>query len=239
VDDGRDRAPHAGGKRDCCVARGTRRAGPFGPRLSVHLLDLQPAGPSHRARPLPQLGWATRSTTPSLSRSGLGCRPSCSTPEVADAQRTVDGDLRLDRGVLRPDPEAQRRRPRHRHGPGAELRCESARLQPRLLVEAYGACRVGELAASALQEEVREWAVDGGAWNLRAEAFLWVRRPARSPSCPSKSLTAHAVGIQAILSPSAAGVDDVLAVFVQHIALGTVEPTLTEEWHTLADVKTR
>lgn len=38
------------------------------------------------------------------------------------------------------------------------------------------------------------------------------------------------------MSPSATGIDDVLAVFVQNIGLGTVEPTLAEEWHTLADI---
>lgn len=54
-------------------------------------------------------------------------------------------------------------------------------------------------------------------------------------ACQELGATAHALGAQAILSPSAAGVDDVLAVFVQHIGLGTVEPTLFEEWHTMAD----
>lgn len=55
-------------------------------------------------------------------------------------------------------------------------------------------------------------------------------------ACQDLGATAHALGTQAILSPSAAGTDDVLAVFVQHIGLGTVEPVLTEEWHTLTDV---
>lgn len=35
------------------------------------------------------------------------------------------------------------------------------------------------------------------------------------------------------MSASAAGVDDVLAMFRQHIGLGTVELTLVEEWHTV------
>ena len=57
-------------------------------------------------------------------------------------------------------------------------------------------------------------------------------------ACQDLGATAHALGVQAVLSPSAAGVDDVLAVFVQHIGLGTVEPTLVEEWHVLADLET-
>lgn len=55
-------------------------------------------------------------------------------------------------------------------------------------------------------------------------------------ACQQLGATAHAIGAQAILSPSAAGVDDVLAVFVQHIGLGTVDPKLVEEWHTEADL---
>ncbi len=51
-------------------------------------------------------------------------------------------------------------------------------------------------------------------------------------ACQDVGATAHALGVQAILSPSAAGVDDVLAVFVQRIRLGTVEPNLVAEWHT-------
>jgi RES domain-containing protein len=56
-------------------------------------------------------------------------------------------------------------------------------------------------------------------------------------TCQDLGATAHALGVQALRSPSAAGVDDVLAVFVQHIGLGTVEPKLVEEWHTLADLE--
>ena len=58
-------------------------------------------------------------------------------------------------------------------------------------------------------------------------------------ACQDLGATAHALGVQAILSPSAAGVDDVLPLFVQHIGLGTVEPTLVEDWHTMADVEGR
>jgi RES domain-containing protein len=57
-------------------------------------------------------------------------------------------------------------------------------------------------------------------------------------ACQDLGATAHALGVQAVLSPSAAGVDDVLAVFVQHIGLGTVEPMLVEEWQTVADLET-
>lgn len=57
-------------------------------------------------------------------------------------------------------------------------------------------------------------------------------------TCQDLGATAHALGAQAVLSPSAAGVDDVLAVFVQHIGLGSVEPKLVEEWHTVADLET-
>lgn len=55
-------------------------------------------------------------------------------------------------------------------------------------------------------------------------------------ACQDLGTTAHALGVQAILSPSATGVDDVLAVFVQHIGLGTVEPALVEEWHAMTDL---
>ena len=58
-------------------------------------------------------------------------------------------------------------------------------------------------------------------------------------ACQDLGTTAHALGVQAILSPSATGFDDVLAVFVQHIGLGTVEPKLVEEWHALTDISDR
>lgn len=57
-------------------------------------------------------------------------------------------------------------------------------------------------------------------------------------ACQELGTTTHALGAQALLSPSAAGVDDVLSVFVQHIGLGTVEPKLVEEWDTMADLET-
>lgn len=55
-------------------------------------------------------------------------------------------------------------------------------------------------------------------------------------TCQELGTTAHALGVQAIVSPSATAVDDVLAVFVQHLGIGTLEPQLTEEWHSISDV---
>jgi RES domain-containing protein len=52
-------------------------------------------------------------------------------------------------------------------------------------------------------------------------------------SCQELGLTAHALGIKGINSPSATGVDDVLAVFVQHVGLGRLDPELVEEWHSV------
>jgi len=55
-------------------------------------------------------------------------------------------------------------------------------------------------------------------------------------SCQELGTTAHALGVQAILSPSATAVDDVLAVFVQQLGIGTLEPELTAEWHSITDL---
>jgi RES domain-containing protein len=54
--------------------------------------------------------------------------------------------------------------------------------------------------------------------------------------CQQLGTVAHALAIQAICSPSAADVDSVLAVFVQHIGLGMIEPNLAEEWHSIDDL---
>ena len=56
-------------------------------------------------------------------------------------------------------------------------------------------------------------------------------------ACQELGSTLHTLGAQGINSPSATGVGDVLAVFVQHIGLGRLEPELTEEWHSVDDVK--
>lgn len=55
-------------------------------------------------------------------------------------------------------------------------------------------------------------------------------------ACQELGATAHALGIRALLVPSATGVDDVLVVFVQHVGLGRLEPTLAEEWRTVGDL---
>jgi RES domain-containing protein len=56
-------------------------------------------------------------------------------------------------------------------------------------------------------------------------------------ACQELGSTVQALGAQGINSPSATGVGDVLAVFVQHIGLGRLEPELTEEWHSVDEVK--
>jgi RES domain-containing protein len=55
-------------------------------------------------------------------------------------------------------------------------------------------------------------------------------------ACQELGSTAHALGAQGINSPSATGVGDVLAVFVQHIGLGRLEPELVEEWRSVEDL---
>lgn len=54
--------------------------------------------------------------------------------------------------------------------------------------------------------------------------------------CQSLGLAAHELGIQAIVSPSATGVDAIIAVFVRHLGSSVLEPTLVEEWRTAADL---
>ncbi len=46
-------------------------------------------------------------------------------------------------------------------------------------------------------------------------------------------VAAHALGAKGVNSPSATGVGNVLAVFVQHVGLGRLEPQLAEEWRSL------
>ena len=52
-------------------------------------------------------------------------------------------------------------------------------------------------------------------------------------ACQDLGVVAHALGASGINSPSATGVGDVLAVFVQYIGLGRLEPHLVEEWRSL------
>jgi RES domain-containing protein len=47
---------------------------------------------------------------------------------------------------------------------------------------------------------------------------------------------AQHAGYQAVRSPSATGIDDVLAVFVDNLAEGRLEPRLSEHWESLADL---
>jgi RES domain-containing protein len=56
-------------------------------------------------------------------------------------------------------------------------------------------------------------------------------------TCQEFGLTLHTLGGQGINSPSATGVGQVLAVFVQHIGLGRLEPDLAEEWHALDQIE--
>jgi len=55
-------------------------------------------------------------------------------------------------------------------------------------------------------------------------------------TCQELGVTLHALGAQAINSRSATGVGEVLAVFVQRIGLGHLEPRLVEEWDSLDQV---
>ena len=60
-------------------------------------------------------------------------------------------------------------------------------------------------------------------------------------ACQELGCTSRALGAQGICSPSATGVGDVLAVFVQHVGLGhldtqLLDPQLSEEWRSIGDV---
>lgn len=57
-------------------------------------------------------------------------------------------------------------------------------------------------------------------------------------ACQELGSVLHALGAQGVNSPSATGVGEVLAVFVQQIGLGRLEPHLAEEWHSLDQVNT-
>ncbi|CAN5771327.1 hypothetical protein BH20ACT23_BH20ACT23_26940 [soil metagenome] len=48
---------------------------------------------------------------------------------------------------------------------------------------------------------------------------------------------AHSLGMQAVRSPSAAGRDHVLALFIETIGSGVINPGLAEVWSTLHDVE--
>jgi RES domain-containing protein len=55
-------------------------------------------------------------------------------------------------------------------------------------------------------------------------------------ACQKLGSTLYAVGAQAVSSPSATGIGAVLAVFVQQIGVGRVEPRLAEEWHSVDQI---
>lgn len=48
---------------------------------------------------------------------------------------------------------------------------------------------------------------------------------------------AHALGLQAVCSPSATGRDQVLAFFIENVGSGVINPVLEEVWSSLADVE--
>lgn len=55
---------------------------------------------------------------------------------------------------------------------------------------------------------------------------------------PTRSVgeSAHSLGLQAIRSRSATEKDDVLAVFLENLGLGTLAPALEETWETIDDL---
>jgi RES domain-containing protein len=55
-------------------------------------------------------------------------------------------------------------------------------------------------------------------------------------SCQELGVVAHSLDVQGICSPSATAVGDVLAVFIEHIRLGRLEPELVEEWRSVGDL---
>lgn len=57
--------------------------------------------------------------------------------------------------------------------------------------------------------------------------------------CQNLGVVAHALAIQAIECPSATGVDEVLAVFLQNLGVGRLDPGLAEEWDSVADLDGR
>ncbi len=54
-------------------------------------------------------------------------------------------------------------------------------------------------------------------------------------TCQQVGLAAHALGASGVNAPSTTGVGDVLAIFVQHVGLGRIEPELVEEWKSVDD----
>ena len=55
--------------------------------------------------------------------------------------------------------------------------------------------------------------------------------------CQQLGEAAHALGAQAIVSPSATGTDTVIALFPQNLGMGSLEPHLVAEWRSLEDIE--
>jgi RES domain-containing protein len=55
-------------------------------------------------------------------------------------------------------------------------------------------------------------------------------------ACQEVGMAAHALGAQAVISPSATGTDYVVAVFMQNLGMGSLEPRFEEEWAVLDDL---
>ena len=66
--------------------------------------------------------------------------------------------------------------------------------------------------------------------------WAWTSLPDPTGPPAKNSAALHALGAQGINSPSATGVGEILAVFVQQIGLGHLEPHLAEEWHSLDEI---
>ena len=56
-------------------------------------------------------------------------------------------------------------------------------------------------------------------------------------ACQELGSILHALGAQGVSSPSATGVGEIIAVFVEHIGLGRIEPQLVDEWRSLDQVE--
>jgi RES domain-containing protein len=55
-------------------------------------------------------------------------------------------------------------------------------------------------------------------------------------ACQDLGKRAYQTSVQGILSPSATGVDDVLALFIDSLGSSVLEPRLVEEWRTIDDL---
>jgi RES domain-containing protein len=98
---------------------------------------------------------------------------------------------------------------------------------------------VGLLPRSLYRYEIDlEGVLDLGNDRIRAQIGLGldVLTGRDWTACQELGVAAHALGVTAVSSPSATGVGDVIAVFVQHAGLGRLEPEFVEEWHSVDDL---